>query len=152
MPNSATSNPDGRESEAATALPGRLALVVGRLNRRLAAAPGGLSHAALMSLAQVSKRESIRLSELAAIELVSAPAITRVVAELEARGLVTRGVDPDDGRAFRIQITSAGTEAILRARAARARVVTDLLAGLDSADIAAIQTALPALERLLGEP
>jgi DNA-binding MarR family transcriptional regulator len=152
MPNSATSDPADRKLGTATTLPERLALVVGRLNRRLATAPGGLSHAALMSLAQVSKRESIRLSELAALELVSAPAVTRIVAELEARGLVIRSADPNDGRASRIHITSAGTEAILRARAARARVVTDLLAGLGSADIAAIETALPALERLLGEP
>ncbi len=136
---------------APDSVPARLALVVGRLNRRLAAAPGGLSHAPLMALAQVAKRDSIRLSELAQLELVAAPAITRVVAELESPGLVTRSVDPDDRRAFRIQITPAGTEAILRARAARAQVVADLLAGLDAADVTAIETALPSLERLLGE-
>ncbi len=125
-------------------------MVVGRLNRRLAAAPGGLSHATLMALAQVAKRDSIRLSELAALELVSAPAITRVVAELEARGLVTRSVDPDDGRAFRIQVTPAGTEAIARARAARAQVVAELLGDLDQSDLELIEDALPALERLIG--
>jgi DNA-binding MarR family transcriptional regulator len=131
-------------------VPARLALVVGRLNRRLALAPGGLSHAPLMALAQVAKRDSIRLSELAQLELVSAPAITRVVAELESRGLVTRAVDPDDRRAFRIQITPSGANAILLARAARAKVVAEMLDGLDASDIESVEAALPALERALG--
>jgi DNA-binding MarR family transcriptional regulator len=131
-------------------VPARLAIVVGKLNRRLALAPGGLSHAPLMALAQVAKRDSIRLSELAQLELVSAPALTRVVAELESRGLVTRSVDTADRRAFRIQITPAGRDAIRVARAARAQVVADLLVGLDPAQLAAIEAALPALERTIG--
>jgi len=131
-------------------VPARLAIVVGKLNRQLALAPGGLSHAPLMALAQVAKRDSIRLSELAQLELVSAPALTRVVAELESRGLVTRAVDTDDRRAFRIQITPAGRDAIRVARAARAQVVANLLVGLDPAQLATIEAALPALERTIG--
>jgi len=135
---------------APDSVPARLALVVGRLNRRLALAQGGLSHAPLMALAQVAKRDSVRLSELAQLERVSAPAITRVVAELEIRGLVTRTVDADDRRAFRIQITAAGRDAILVARAARAQVVADLLVGLEPEQVAAIEAALPALEKTIG--
>lgn len=130
-------------------IPARLSLVVGRLNRRLAAAPGGLSHGLLMSLATIAKRGPIRLAELAQIEQVSAPSMTRTVAELEARGLVVRDVDPDDRRAIRLEITSAGVDAILRARAARADVVARMLDGLDAADLDTIEAALPALERAL---
>lgn len=131
-------------------VPARLSLVVGRLNRRLGAASGGLSHGLLMSLATVAKHGPMRLAELAQIEQVSAPSMTRAIAELESRGLVARSVDPDDGRAFQIQATSAGIDAILRARAARADVVAELLGGLDGQDLAAIEAALPALERALG--
>jgi DNA-binding MarR family transcriptional regulator len=131
-------------------VPARLSLVVGRLNRRLAAASGGLSHGLLMSLATVAKRGPLRLAELAQIEQVSAPGMTRAVAELESRGLVGRSVDPDDGRAFQIHATPAGADAILRARAARAAVVAELLGVLDGQDLAAIEAALPALERALG--
>jgi DNA-binding MarR family transcriptional regulator len=127
----------------------RLALVVGRLNRRLALAPGGLSHGLLMSLASVAKRGPLRLAELAQLEGVSAPGATRIVAELEARGLVSRGVDPDDGRAVLISVTQAGTEAILRARAARAEVVAQLLEGLTPSELAQVEAALPALEKVL---
>jgi DNA-binding MarR family transcriptional regulator len=112
-------------------------------------APGGLSHGLLMSLATVAKRGPLRLAELAAIEQVSAPSATRTVAELESRGLVKRAVDPDDGRAVRLEATAAGVDAILRARAARAQVVADLLSGLDASEIRSVEAALPALERAL---
>lgn len=130
-------------------VPARLSLVVARLNRQLAMAPGGLSHGLLMSLATVAKRGPLRLAELAAIEQVSAPSATRTVAELESRGLVKRAVDPDDGRAVRLEATAAGVDAILRARAARAQVVADLLSGLDASEIRSVEAALPALERAL---
>jgi DNA-binding MarR family transcriptional regulator len=134
---------------APDSVPARLALVVGRLNRRLALAPGGLSHGLLTALAMVAKRGPLRLAELAQLEGVSAPGATRIVAELETRGLVGRTVDPDDGRAFRIQVTGAGTDAILRARAARAKVVAELLSGLSPAELDAIEAALPALEKVI---
>jgi DNA-binding MarR family transcriptional regulator len=129
----------------------RLAFVVGRMNRRLGVASGGLSHGLLTALATVAKQGPLRLAELAQIEIVSAPAITRAVAELENRGLVARSIDPTDGRAFQIELTPAGAEAILRARAARAAVISDMVEQLDTADVATIEAALPALERLLGD-
>lgn len=129
--------------------PARLSLIVGRLNRKLALAPGGLSHGLLMSLATIAKHGPLRLAELAAAEQVSAPSMTRTVAELESRELVERSVDPDDGRAIRLEVTPAGVDAILRARAARAQVIADMLDGLDASEIATIEAALPALERAL---
>lgn len=134
---------------APDSVPARLALVVGRLNRRLALAPGGLSHGLLTALAMVAKRGPLRLAELAQLEGVSAPGATRIVAELETRGLVGRSVDPDDGRAFRIQVTTAGADAIIRAREARAKVVAELLSGLSPSELAQIEAALPALEKVI---
>jgi DNA-binding MarR family transcriptional regulator len=65
---------------------------------------------------------------------------------------VARSVDRDDARAFRIQITDAGEQAILEARAARSRVIAERLADLDADDLAAIEAAMDALERAAGEP
>jgi len=130
-------------------VPARLALLAARLNRRLVAASGGLSHGLLMSLASVAKRGPLRLAELAALEDMSAPGATRVVAELEARGLVSRGVDPDDGRAALITVTEAGMDAILRARAARAEVLAQLLERLSPSELHQVTAALPALEKML---
>jgi DNA-binding MarR family transcriptional regulator len=130
-------------------IPARLSLVVGRVNRRLALAPGGLSHGLLMSLASVAKRGPLRLAELAQLEQVSAPSMTRTVSELESRGLVVRGVDPDDGRAIQVAVTPAGLDAILRARAARAEVIARMLDDMTPAEVAKVEAALPALEKAL---
>ena len=133
---------------AAPDVPGRLALSIGRLSRRLRTAGGGLSHGLLSALSTISKQGPIRLADLAQRELVSAPSATRLVTELEARGLVTRTVDPADGRAFLIEATEAGVQTILQARSARAELVADLLGQLNRADAAAITAALPALEAM----
>jgi DNA-binding MarR family transcriptional regulator len=132
------------------AVPARLAVMTGRLNRRLVLATGGLSHGLLSALATVAKHGPVRLADLAQLESVSAPGITRIVAELENRGLIDRGPDPEDGRAFLIQVTEEGTAAVLRARAARSEVVAGLLADLTPQEIATIEAALPALERVVG--
>lgn len=126
----------------------RLTLVIGRLNRRLQAATGGLSHGLLSALAVVAKRGPIRLSDLAQLEGVSAPSMTRTIAELESRGLVERRSDPDDGRAVLVEVASAGETAITEARATRAQVMQELLDGLTADDARALGTVLPALERL----
>jgi DNA-binding MarR family transcriptional regulator len=137
------------DEKAPSSLAARLAFVIARLNRRLIAATGGLSHGLLSALATISKQGPIRLADLAQVELVSAPSITRVVAELEARGLVARKTDPLDGRAFLIEVTDVGTDAITRARAARAGVIAELLAGLNESEVRSIEAALPALERAI---
>jgi DNA-binding MarR family transcriptional regulator len=136
---------------APDSVPARLAFAVGRINRHLSPATGGLSHGLLSALASVAKRGPMRLADLAQIEMVSAPSITRVVAELEFRKLVSRSIDDVDRRAFRIQVTEAGTEAILRARAARSRVVADLFSELSPDEVASIEAALPALERMIDQ-
>jgi DNA-binding MarR family transcriptional regulator len=127
----------------------RLTVMFGKMNRRLQFATGGLSHGLLSALAMVAKRGPLRLSDLAQLESVSAPTITRTVAELEARGYVTRRADPEDGRAVLVEITQSGQTAVLDARATRTELVSGLLAELEPTDVATIMSALPALERLI---
>ena len=136
--------------DAPSDLPARLALVTGRLNRRLRTAGGGLSHGLLSALATISKQGPLRLAELAQVEQVSAPSTTRLVAELEAKGLVSRTPDPDDGRAILISVTEAGQRTVLVARSARADVMAELLERLAPDEVAAIAVALPALEKTIG--
>lgn len=125
---------------------GRLALAVGRLNRRIRSATGGLSHGQLSALSTIIRNGPLRPSEVAGIEQVAAPTVTRLVSELEARGLVERTADPDDGRSFFVSGTDAGIELLLEARSDRARAVSRILDGLDPAQVDALRAALPALE------
>ncbi len=135
--------------DATRDLHGRLAIATGRLNRRLRSAGGGLSHGLLSALATVLKQGPLRLAELAQIESVSAPSSTRLVADLESQGLVTRAPDPDDGRAILISITPAGSDRVLQARASRAAVIAELFAQLTDDEIATVAAALPALEKIV---
>ena len=123
--------------------------MIGQLTRRLRSARGGLSHSLLSALVSVAKHGPMRLADLAQAELVSAPSITRLVAELEGKALVSRTPDPADGRASLIQVTDAGLEAVQVARRVRQQMVAELLGPLSADEVASIEAALPALERLI---
>jgi DNA-binding MarR family transcriptional regulator len=52
--------------------------------------------------------EGLRISELNADVLLTQPGLSRLIARLEAAGLVERDADPEDGRASRIRLTAEG--------------------------------------------
>lgn len=131
----------------------RLAFVVGSVSRRLRPPADALSHVALSALASVERLGEVRPGDLARVEGVGAPGMTRLVADLESRGLVARSPDPDDGRAHRVRLTPEGSDAVAEARRVRAAGVAALLADADDADLAALSRAVEVLERaLLAQP
>jgi DNA-binding MarR family transcriptional regulator len=67
--------------------------------------------------------DGLRITELRDDVLLTQPGMSRLVARLEARGLVERQDDPDDARASRIRLTPAGVEAQQHAGTAHARHV-----------------------------
>ncbi len=52
-----------------------------------------------------------RLRDVTALMLVSQPSVSRLVDRMVARGLVTKRVDPDDGRGALVQATELGADA-----------------------------------------
>src|SRR5437867_13359466 len=50
----------------------------------------------------------LRITELGDDALLTQPGMSRLIARLDAAGLVERIDDPDDGRACRIRLTEAG--------------------------------------------
>jgi DNA-binding MarR family transcriptional regulator len=134
------------EDHATTAA--RLAVAVGRINRRVRTGTASLSYGLLSALATVVQLGPIRPSDLARAEVVTKPTMTRVLVDLESRGFIEREDDPTDGRAFVVSATTAGVDAVRDARAERAELVAALLAGLGPEDVVAIEAALDALERV----
>ena len=130
---------------------GRLALVVGRLNRRMLRATESLGHSGLSALSSVVKFGPLRLNELAQREGVAPATITRVAVDLVGRGFVTLTKDRRDRRATTIEATTAGIDYIIEARSARADVMANLLASLDDRDVERLEEALPVLEALVLE-
>jgi DNA-binding MarR family transcriptional regulator len=90
-----------------------------------------------------------RITELAAGEGVTQPAITRVVNRLEERGWVTRQSDPRDGRAVRVELTAVGQTVFERLRGEYRALVHEEMATLDDNDVETLARAIDVLDELI---
>ena len=71
--------------------------------------------------------EAVRIGTLLDAVPLSQPALSRLVARLEARGLLARSEAEDDARAVVVRLTDSGTALIDRALSIHARVVHETL-------------------------
>ncbi|WP_033322572.1 MarR family winged helix-turn-helix transcriptional regulator [Actinomadura atramentaria] len=115
---------------------------------RMLGLPRDVSMTSLSTLASLERVGPARLTDLAAREGVTQPAMTQLVSRLERAGLAERFGDPDDRRVVLVRITDAGRADLARRRAGQAERLAALLAELPPGDRAAIERALPALDRL----
>ncbi|MCW2917138.1 MAG: MarR family transcriptional regulator [Actinomycetia bacterium] len=130
-------------------LAARLRLALARLTRRLRQhTPQSLSSSQVSTLASVEELEPVRLSDLAAVEGVSLPTQSRVVAALETHRLLVRKPDPDDGRAAQLHITAEGRERLEQLRTERSAFLVERLTTLTGPQRVALVGALDALETL----
>jgi len=88
------------------------------------------------------------MGELAALEKVRPPSMTRIVNSLEVRGYVARRPDPRDHRQCLVALTEAGRQVLLANRRRRDEWLAVRLAGLDPPEREALRRAIPVLERL----
>lgn len=140
------------EIQSSVDLAPRLRTAVLRLARRLRQeAPEGLTQTQLSALAVLHRDGPIGVGALAAAERVKPPTATRIVDQLEGRGLVSRGPDPSDGRCVKVQLTEAGTALITRTRARRDAFLATRLADLGPDDQAVVVAAVELLESLFEE-
>jgi DNA-binding MarR family transcriptional regulator len=107
-----------------------------------------ISATGLSLLDRIETGGAQRITDLAAREGVSQPAMTALVNRLEGGGWARRAADPADGRAILVDLTEAGHERLQQHRIDLTRRIADRLAQLDEADQAALLAALPALTRL----
>lgn len=127
----------------------RLAIAVGRINRRIRPSADGLSQGLLSALSTIVRRGPLRPGDIARFESSAPPTVTRMVAELERLGLVRREPDATDRRSLFVHGTAEGEQAVLRAREERARLIATLMQSLDADQRAAVDAALNALERMV---
>jgi DNA-binding MarR family transcriptional regulator len=107
-----------------------------------------ISLTAVSTLRTLEQHGPHRLSDLAAKEGVTQPAMTQLVSRLERDGLARRCADPTDGRVVVVRIADAGRERLLARREARVRKLSELMGALAPEERTAIVAALPALDRL----
>jgi DNA-binding MarR family transcriptional regulator len=129
----------------------RLRLAVARLGRQLRQQAGtGLSPSQHSVLASIDVNTTLTLGELAAIEQVAPPTITRIVAKLADDGLVERTVDPIDRRVARVSVTAEGHRRMDLSRHRRNAWLAQRLDELPSGDAERLAAALEVLEALAG--
>jgi len=99
----------------------------------------------------IKRRPGLALAELAAEEDISAPALSGHVDRLEAAGLVERIRSSPDRRRVGLRLTEEGSQLLRRVRARRTTWLAGRMRSLAPDELEAIEAALPALHRLLGD-
>jgi DNA-binding MarR family transcriptional regulator len=133
-------------------LASRLRLSIARTARRLRQeADAGLSPSMTSALATIERHGPLTASELAQRERVQRPTVTRVLARLEAMGLVHRTADPADRRSSLVSVSVAGRELLDVVRTRKDAYLARRLEALDPEDRAALDRATAILERMLEE-
>ncbi|NHI19654.1 MarR family transcriptional regulator [Phycicoccus endophyticus] len=89
--------------------------------------------------------------EVADIEQVSAPSMSRTVSGLVERGLVDRADDPTDGRQVILSLTKAGRQTIRETRRRRDQWLATRLERLTDDERALLCRATELLERVAAE-
>ena len=128
----------------------RIYLFVQHLGRRLREidAENGLTPARYSTMATLRFDGSTNIGELAVVERVKAPSMTRLVRDMQRDGLVRRLPDPADGRGVLIALTGRGRAVFDSVRVVKIGLVADFLASLPMAPREAARVAFLALEAL----
>ncbi|HEX2184507.1 MAG TPA: MarR family transcriptional regulator [Chloroflexota bacterium] len=108
----------------------------------------GLSAPRLSALSVIVFGGPLTLGALAAAEQVRPPTMTRLVAGLEAAGLVRRESSAADGRVVLVRATAAGEQVMAEGRRRRVGALARRLAALPADERATLFRAAEILERL----
>jgi DNA-binding MarR family transcriptional regulator len=135
----------------------KLRMAIVRTSRRLrqeaAGETGGLTPTATAALASIERHGPLTPSELARIEAVKRPTVTRTLGCLERQGLIERTPDPVDGRSALVAINAAGRERLRRLRGRKNAYLARRMRDLPAAEIETLERAAEILDRMReGEP
>lgn len=139
---------DGASGDAELAHDLRIAVL--RLARRIRAnrVDTSLSLSQLSALAVLDANGPMSAGDLAGLESVQPPTMTKVLAALLERGFITRDADRADKRAVRLAVTEAGHAAVEVERRARDAWMSGVLDHLGPDERTALARAVPVLERV----
>jgi DNA-binding MarR family transcriptional regulator len=130
---------------------GALRVSIGLLLRRLrqAQADGELTLPETSALARLDRGGPTTATALAKLEQISPQSMGATLAALEARGLVERRPDPEDGRRAVISVTGAGLQVLRNRRDARTEQLARALStGFTRSELNQLMAAAPLIERL----
>jgi DNA-binding MarR family transcriptional regulator len=136
-----------------TAVANRLRPVLLKLNRELRREIHslGVTGGQVSLLVQIKYRPGIGMRELAAVERMSVPGMSKFIARLEQAGLVQRAAVEGDQRRVGLSLTPAGDKVLRSVKSRRTAWLSARLRQLDPAEVEAIDAAIEPLIHLLEE-
>jgi DNA-binding MarR family transcriptional regulator len=145
--------PDGTADDSTLPLAGDLRIAVMRLARRLRAerADIDLTLTQLSALAALERHGPMTPGNLAAIERVRPPSMTRVLNGLADQGLVSRTAHPSDGRQVIVAATDEARTRLRDDRRRREAWLAQRLATLEPEQRQALRAVVPIMEQLVAE-
>ena len=127
-----------------------LLLCMGLLRRRLRQVPVAdvLTFPETVAMSRLDRGGPAAAADLARQEQISPQSMGATLSELEARGLVKRQPDPDDGRRILLSISATGRRELNRRRNVRVEQLAQGLADFTESELARLAVVAPLIERL----
>jgi DNA-binding MarR family transcriptional regulator len=131
----------------------RLRPVLLKLNRHLRREIHslGVTGGQVSLLVTIHSRPGIGVRELADLERMSAPGMSKYVARLEASGLVARDASAADRRRVGLRVTPEGERVLRSVKSRRTAWLAARLRGLSDDELEAIDAAIEPLLELIDE-
>jgi DNA-binding MarR family transcriptional regulator len=136
-----------------TVLANRLRPVLLHLNRQLRREIHslGVTGGQVSLLVQIKYHPGIGIRELAALERISVPGMSKFISRLEEAGLVRRAPVEGDQRRVGLTLTPAGQKVLRSVKSRRTAWLASRLRDLDPDELEAIDAAIEPLAHLLAE-
>ena len=136
-----------------TVLANRLRPVLLQLNRQLRREIHslGVTGGQVSLLVQIKYRPGIGIRELAGLERMSVPGMSKFISRLEEAGLVQRAPVEGDQRRVGLTLTPAGQRVLRSVKSKRTAWLAARLRDLDPEELEAIDAAIEPLAHLLAE-
>ena len=133
-------------------LPARLRMAVMRLSRRLRQeAEGDVTASQLAALSSIERLGPLTLGELAGVERVKPPTMTKIVVALEELGFVVREPDAVDRRVTRVRVSDIGRRHVAASRTRLNVYLAQRLRRFTADELDVLERAVPLIERLIEE-
>ena len=135
-------------SERAVHLRMAIVRMARRLRQEAAAETTGLTPTSVAALATIERHGPLTPSEIAEIERVKRPTITRTLGCLEREGLIDRAPDPADGRSALVSLNGTGRERLRRLRGRKNAYLAKRMRDLSPEEVETLERAAEILERM----
>lgn len=140
---------DNSLSEAAAQLRLGIVRTARRLRQEAAVEATGLTPTSTAALATIERHGPLTPSELAKLERVQRPSVTRTLRCLDREGLIERTPDPADGRSALVSVNAAGRERLRRLRGRKNAYLAKRMRDMPAGDVATLERAAEILEGML---